>query len=277
MSQKYESGDSDELQALFDSIVGSAAQVAEEEPAAGDSEELQALFDTVAEQYHDIASAAEESEKAEGAEPALTDEQRAELYRRIGKVARQLHEALKELGCDAVVVAEAAQAIPDAKERLRFIAQKTEEAAIKVLNAAEIATPLQKEVESRAKHLRAAWDRLFANQLSPQEFKQLARDTHAFLALAEENAHVTSEQLMAIVMAQDFQDLTGQVIKKVIEIVGRIESELLAILIEAMPEEVKRQKANGDDSLLNGPQIKAGEGVLTSQSEVDDLLSSLGF
>jgi len=276
MSQKHESGDSDELQALFDSIVGAATQTAEEEPASGDSADLQALFDTVAEQYQGQSGAAPD-EKGGADLAEMTSEQRDELYRRIGKVARQLHDALKELGCDSVV-AEAAQAVPDAKERLRFIAQKTEEAAIKVLNAAEIASPLQKELESRFAALRSQWDRLFANQLSPQEFKQLARDTHAFLALAQENAHITSEQLMAIVMAQDFQDLTGQVIKKVIEIVGRIETELLAILIEAMPEEVKRQKrAGGEELLLNGPQIKAGEGVLSSQAEVDDLLSSLGF
>jgi chemotaxis protein CheZ len=276
MSQKHESGDSDELQALFDSIVGAATQTAEEEPASGDSADLQALFDTVAEQYQGQSGAAPD-EKGGADLAEMTSEQRDELYRRIGKVARQLHDALKELGCDSVV-AEAAQAVPDAKERLRFIAQKTEEAAIKVLNAAEIASPLQKELESRSAALRSQWDRLFANQLSPQEFKQLARDTHAFLALAQENAHITSEQLMAIVMAQDFQDLTGQVIKKVIEIVGRIETELLAILIEAMPEEVKRQKrTGGEKSLLNGPQIKAGEGVLSSQAEVDDLLSSLGF
>jgi chemotaxis protein CheZ len=276
MSQKHESGDSDELQALFDSIVGAATQTAEEEPASGDSADLQALFDTVAEQYQGQSGAAPD-EKGGADLAEMTSEQRDELYRRIGKVARQLHDALKELGCDSVV-AEAAQAVPDAKERLRFIAQKTEEAAIKVLNAAEIATPLQKELESRSAALRSQWDRLFVNQLSPQEFKQLARDTHAFLALAQENAHITSEQLMAIVMAQDFQDLTGQVIKKVIEIVGRIETELLAILIEAMPEEVKRQKrTGGEESLLNGPQIKAGEGVLSSQAEVDDLLSSLGF
>ncbi len=270
-----QSGDSDELQALFDSIVGAATLAAEEEPASGDNPDLQALFDTVAEQYQ--REVGPSSSQSEIGSDGMTNEQRDELYRRVGKVAGQLHDALKELGCDSVV-AEAAQAVPDAKERLHFIAQKTEEAAIKVLNAAEIAGPLQKELENRAAALREQWDRLFANQLSAQEFKELARQTHGFLALVQENAHLTSEQLMAIVMAQDFQDLTGQVIKKVIEIVGRIETELLAILIEAMPEEVKRQKgAAGEEPLLNGPQIKAGEGVLSSQAEVDDLIFLPGF
>ncbi|GAB6080318.1 protein phosphatase CheZ [Hydrogenophilus thermoluteolus] len=279
MSKKHESGDSDELQALFDSIVGAAAQSSEPETESGDSDELQALFDTVAEQFQASAEAdSDASDPGEAAEPPLTPEQRDELYRRIGKVARQLHEALKELGCESVV-AEAAQAVPDAKERLRYIAQKTEEAAVKVLNAAEIASPLQKELESKAQALRARWDQLFANQLSPQEFKALAKETHAFLALTEENAHLTAEQLMNIVMAQDFQDLTGQVIKKVIEIVGRIETELLQILIEAMPEELRQKKhqSEGDAALMNGPAVQKGEGVLSSQEEVDDLLSSLGF
>lgn len=276
MSKKHESGDNDELQALFDSIVGSVGQSSEPAPESGDSDELQALFDTVAEQFAEAEANAPEP-SGEAAEPPMSDADRSELYRRIGKVARQLHDALKELGCESVV-AEAAQAVPDAKERLRYIAQKTEEAAVKVLNAAEIASPLQKEIESKAHALRAQWDKLFANELSPQAFKALARETHAFLALAEENAHLTTEQLMNIVMAQDFQDLTGQVIKKVIEIVGRIETELLQILVEAMPEEVKRQKGKGEgESLMNGPAVQKGEGVLSSQEEVDDLLSSLGF
>ncbi len=275
MTAKHTSGDSEELQALFDSIVGAAAQ-APEEPLNGDSEELQALFDTVAQQLQGGASAATNEGQTEALGDGLTHEQREELYHRIGKVARKLHDALKELGCEEVV-AEAAQAVPDAKQRLQYIAQKTEEAAIKVLNACEIATPLQKELEERAGELKAKWDKLFANQLSPEEFKQLARDTRAFFAVVQDNAAVTHQQLVNIVMAQDFQDLTGQVIKKVITIVGRIETELLQILIEAMPEEMRKAK-HVEPSLLNGPVVDASaENVLTSQEEVDDLLSSLGF
>ncbi|MCX7945863.1 MAG: protein phosphatase CheZ [Hydrogenophilus sp.] len=274
--KKTESGDSEELQALFDSIVGAAAPKGEEEPPQeGDSEELQALFDAVAAEFSEAASATGSGVSGEEGD-VLTREQRDELYRRIGQVARKLHEALKELGCESVVV-EAAEKVPDARQRLQYIAQKTEEAATKVLNACDIAQPLQKELAEKAHGLKEQWDRLFANRLSASEFKSLARETHAFLMTAEENANLTAQQLMQIIMAQDFQDLTGQVIKKVITIVGRIETELLRILIEAMPEEIRRQKV-AEESLMNGPAIDPkAEGVVASQEEVDELLSSLGF
>lgn len=269
------SGDNDELQALFDSIVGSAGSVSEpEESTQGDSDELQALFDAVAQQF----SAAEEgaTQEEHAPPPAPSKVPRDELVQRLGKVARQLHEALKELGCETVI-AEAAQAVPDARQRLHYIAQMTEQAASRVLNANDIAIPLQKSLAEKAETLKKRWDDLFANRLSPQEFRQLAHDTRAFLADAADTSRATTQQLMEIMMAQDFQDLTGQVIKKVIEIVGRIETELLQILIEAIPEEARPKKAV-EVSLMNGPVIDTRkEGVITSQEEVDDLLKSLGF
>lgn len=277
MSKKTsQSGDSDELQALFDSIVGSAGNVSEpEQPVDGDNEELQALFDAVAQQF----SATEKSgmqANLSAAAPEPTHVPHDEIIQRLGKVARQLHEALKELGCETVV-AEAAQAVPDARERLRYIAQLTEQAASRVLNATDIAIPLQKSLAEKAEGLKKRWNDLFANRLSPQEFRELAHDTRAFLADVADTSHATTKQLMEIMMAQDFQDLTGQVIKKVIEIVGRIETELLQILIEAIPEEARPKKAV-EVSLMNGPVIDTRkEGVISSQEEVDDLLKSLGF
>jgi chemotaxis protein CheZ len=271
------SGDNDELQALFDSIVGSAGSVSEPEepPAQGDSDELQALFDAVAQQF----SAAEEGARQESPAapaPAPSKVPHDDLVQRLGKVARQMHEALKELGCETVI-AEAAQAVPDARQRLHYIAQMTEQAASRVLNATDIAIPLQKSLAEKAEALKKRWDDLFANRLSPQEFRELAHDTRAFLVDAADTSRATTQQLMEIMMAQDFQDLTGQVIKKVIEIVSRIETELLQILIEAIPEEARPKKAV-EVSLMNGPVIDTRkEGVITSQEEVDDLLKSLGF
>lgn len=273
--QTDSSGDNDELQALFDSIVGSAGSVSEpEESAQGDSDELQALFDAVAQQFSAAEEGATQEEHARV--PAPSKVPHDELVQRLGKVARQLHEALKELGCETVI-AEAAQAVPDARQRLHYIAQMTEQAASRVLNATDIAIPLQKSLAEKAEALKKRWDDLFANRLSPQEFRELAHDTRAFLVDAADTSRATTQQLMEIMMAQDFQDLTGQVIKKVIEIVGRIETELLQILIEAIPEEARPKKAV-EVSLMNGPVIDTRkEGVITSQEEVDDLLKSLGF
>ena len=123
----------------------------------------------------------------------------------------------------------------------------------------------------------ARWDKVFANQMGVEEFKQLATETRAFLKVQlPQQTEGTKAQLMEIMMAQDFQDLTGQVIKKVVVLAQDLESQLMSALIEVMPGERRTESVN---SLLNGPVIKA-EGradVVVDQQQVDDLLDSLGF
>ena len=150
-----------------------------------------------------------------------------------------------------------------------------EQAASRVLNATDIARPAQEELEKVVKVLGARWERMFASQLSVDEFKQLAADTRGFFAVAPSRIAITNAQLTEIMLAQDFQDLTGQVIKKIVAVVQNIETQLLQVLIEAIPEE-KKAEAVG---LMNGPIINAAgrTDVVTSQAQVDDLLESLGF
>ena len=270
-----ESGDSDELQALFDSMAGVAApaspppappklEVVAPADKAGDDDDLQALFDSVSSAYTPPA--------VEG----IASEQSCDVvFNRIGTMTRRLHDTLRELGYDRSLQ-EAAHAIPDARQRLSYIAEMTEQAASKVLNATDIAKPIQDTVESGAIALRARWDQLYANQLSPDEFKALAGETRSFLGDLVQHSRATNAQLLEIMMAQDFQDLTGQVIKKVVELAQGLESQLLRVLIEAMPAE---RKAEAPEGLMNGPVISAvgRDDVVTSQEQVDDLLESLGF
>ncbi len=266
-----ESGDSEDLQALFDSIAATPpAPAPAPEPvrrqagAAGDSDELQALFDSVSEQVAAPAAAAAET----GSPQDLA-------YNRIGHMARLLHDSLRELGYDRMLQ-DSANRIPDARERLAYIAQMTEQAASRVLNATDIAKPLQDRLLTESETLGARWERMFANQLSVEEFKVLAADSRAFFTAAPAKIKTTNAQLTEIMMAQDFQDLTGQVIKKIVETVQSLEGQLLKVLIEVMPEE---RKAAAPESLMNGPVVNA-EGrtdVVTSQAQVDDLLESLGF
>ncbi len=266
-----EAGDSADLQELFDSIAaGSPTTPPVQEPdASGDSDDLQALFDSVSEQVADASASVMDIPLAE--EPASQQEA---VFNRIGHMARKLHDSLRELGYDKALE-ESARQIPDARERLHYIAQMTEQAASRVLNATDIARPAQDELAQVVKALGGRWDRMFANQLSVDEFKALAADTRTFFAAAPAKIEITNAQLTEIMLAQDFQDLTGQVIKKVVEMVQGIETQLLQVLIEVMPEE-KKAEAGG---LMNGPVINAAgrSDVVTSQEQVDDLLESLGF
>ncbi len=267
-----DTGDSDDLQTLFENIAGG---VAPSEPApavkadmSSDDDDLQALFDTVAAE----AGSAAPPPNAPVAADADAD---AAVFNRLGHLARTLHDNLRELGYDRTLEA-AAQKIPDARERLHYIAQMTEQAASRVLNATEIAKPLQDELLARSGAMALRWDKMFASQLSVDEFKSLAADTRAFFADAPGKLKTVNEQTMEIVMAQDFQDLTGQVIKKVVDLAQQLESQLVQVLIEAMPAE---KKAEAPEGLMNGPVINAAgrSDVVTTQAQVDDLLESLGF
>jgi chemotaxis protein CheZ len=270
-----ESGDSQDLQALFDTIATSSAPPPppREPDTSGDSDDLQDLFDSVSEQVAESAAAAA-PEATVGMMEGEAGTQEA-VFNRIGHMARKLHDSMRELGYDKALE-ETARAIPDAQERLAYIAKMTEQAASKVLNACDVAKPAQDELERRMRSLGGGWEKMFANQLSVDDFKMLAADTRAFFAEAPTKVAVTNAQLNEIMLAQDFQDLTGQVIKRVVDMVQNIEGQLLQVLIEVMPEE---KKAAAPEGLMNGPVINAAgrTDVLTSQAQVDDLLESLGF
>ncbi|HTY02151.1 MAG TPA: protein phosphatase CheZ [Rhodocyclaceae bacterium] len=267
-----ESGDSEDLQALFDSIAATGGAPAPAPVAApdkaGDSDELQALFDSVS------------SHMGARAEPTslVTDEAKAddqEVFNRLGRLARQLHDSMRELGYDKALEATARQ-MPDTRQRLAYIVQMTEQAASRVLNATDIARPLQDELLATSQSLNQRWDRMFANQLSVDDFKSLVADTRGFFQQAPAKITRTNGQLQEIMMAQDFQDLTGQVIRKVVDMVQDLESQLLKVLIEAIPDDKKTAVSTG---LINGPVVstEGRQDVVTSQSQVDELLESLGF
>lgn len=197
-----------------------------------------------------------------------------EVLARVGHMTRMLHDNLRGLGFDKLL-AKAAHDIPDARDRLDYVARMTEQAAQRVLTATELASPLQDRIEEGAADLRSAWQVQLANAEGEQT-RALAERTLAYLQNTQGDASVTKQQLMDIMMAQDFQDLTGQVIRRVTELAHGIEQQLLQLLIDYAPPEIKRDAAPG---LLNGPQIHptGNADVVANQGQVDDLLESLGF
>ncbi len=204
--------------------------------------------------------------------PAADSDVAEDLLKRIGQMTRMLRDSMRELGLDQAIE-RAAQAIPDARDRLRYVAQMTEQAANRVLNATEAAQPLQEGLITAAKELDQRWEEWFERPLDMPEARALVDDTRAFLRRVPKDAKATQDQLFDIMMAQDFQDLTGQVIMKMMDVIGAIERELLQALLDNVPAE-KRSETN---SLLNGPAVTPASDVVTSQGQVDDLLASLGL
>ena len=198
-----------------------------------------------------------------------------EVLARVGQMTRMLHDNLRGLGFDKLI-AKAAHDIPDARDRLDYVAKMTEQAAQRVLTATEIASPIQDRIEAEAGAISSEWQAVMADSLSEERCRALAERTVAFLGETRDGAALTKQQLIDIMMAQDFQDLTGQVIKKVTELAHNIEQQLVQLLVDYAPAEVRREAGN---SLLNGPQINpsGNADVVSNQSQVDDLLESLGF
>ncbi len=184
----------------------------------------------------------------------------AQLYERVREITRRLHESLRELGHDKRIEASLGN-MPDAKARLSFIARVTGEAAEKVLNTVDAAQAQQQALAERAAALA---DRLRGRGADVELVD--------FVADVQQIAHATGEQLTDIMLAQDFHDLTGQTVGKVVTIASSVEDALLQLLIETSNGAVA---ARGP---LDGPVADTTRtDVVANQEQVDDLLASLGF
>jgi chemotaxis protein CheZ len=198
-----------------------------------------------------------------------------EVLTRVGQMTRSLHDSLRELGFDKLIE-QAAHEMPSARDRLSYVARMTEQAAQRVLNATDAAGPLQEQIQAGASDVAKQWQSLLEAPFSEQRYRAMAERTVVYMSQTELDAKATRQELMTIMMAQDFQDLTGQVIKKVTELAHGIEKQLVQLLIDYAPPEVRRDAGSG---LLNGPQINptGNPDVMADQEQVDDLLDSLGF
>lgn len=190
------------------------------------------------------------------------------VYSRLGTIVRSLHEALRELGAEQVL-AEAVSEFPSARERLLHIGRLTEKAANTVLNKVEETGPIQERLAAEAARLGGEW----SGATVPDELRPLAEKTATFLSGVQDGCNATRAGLSDMMMAQDFQDLTGQLIKKVVVVLEHTEKDLLKLLIEAAPP--------GTISEVKKEEVMAGPGapgsVALDQGSVDDLLADLGF
>jgi len=240
---------------------------------ANDGGDLQALYDSI------TAQRSQQAQAEDAARPLPTahagGERSPDLLTKIGQLTRTIHDSLRELGYDNKLE-NAAATIPDARERLAYVASMTERAALRVMNAADVARPIQERLSTDASALAERWKSVFSAQMSVDQFRTLAGSTLAFLEAVPTQTQATNAQLMEIVLAQDFQDLTGQVIKRINDLAHHLEKELLVLLLEYTPAE---QRPAGSDGLINGPVVSAQrtQDVVTTQAQVDDLLESLGY
>ncbi|EMD1655268.1 protein phosphatase CheZ [Pluralibacter gergoviae] len=200
-----------------------------------------------------------------------------DIFSKVGQLTRLLRDSIANLGLDRAIM-DVAEAIPDTRARLNYVVGKTSEAAECALTCVENARPLQDQLSARASGLSQRWDAWFADPVALADAKALVSDTRRFLGDTPELAGKTNKQLMEIMMAQDFQDLTGQVIQHLMVLIENIERELVQVLLENMPEMLPEYANRKPESLKNGPQVNQNvSGIMASQDQVDDLLETLGF
>lgn len=228
-----------------------------------------------------------EAGKQEEADDLVTKIQNpinSELFAEIGKLTRQLHDSLTNFQVDSRLNDLANADIPDAKERLNYVITQTEEAANKTMDAVESIFPVVDTIQSQLQIVNPLWQKLMSNELALPEFKVLCHDLDNLLKTTNTETDKIHTLMTDVLMAQDFQDLTGQVIRKVIDLVIEVEDSLINMLtvfgLDTENSETKEKtKPKVGDNLVEGPIVNVEErdDVVSDQDDVDDLLSSLGF
>ena len=192
----------------------------------------------------------------------------ADVFLQLGSITRLLHDTLAQVGVMPKLQL-AANGLPDARSRLNYIAEKTASAADKVLNSVD---------QAKAEHkLIADATRQMARDIAADPVKAVASGAVMnFVGDVEASTARIDQHLTDIMLAQDFHDLTGQVVTKVVKLATELEDSLLKLLMQVVPAD---QVHKVEDAFLNGPVVnpEGRSDVVTNQEQVDDLLASLGF
>lgn len=191
-----------------------------------------------------------------------------EVFQQLGTITRVLHDTMQQLGVMPKLQT-ATDGLPDARSRLTYIATKTAEAANKVLNSVD---------QAKAEHAKiSAATAEMAKAITADPVKAVASGSvFNFVKQVEDSTAQIDQHLTDIMLSQDFHDLTGQVVAKVVTLANDLEDSLVKLLVQVVPPE---QREKVDPNILQGPVVNP-EGrtdVVANQSEVDDLLASLGF
>jgi chemotaxis protein CheZ len=211
----------------------------------------------------------------------LTQSQESELFHEVGKLTRELHEAMNNFNLDSRLVDLTENDIPNTRERLNYVITTTEEAAHKTLSYIDQTLPLASELKLTAEKIDESWHRFRMREMNADEFRSLSKEIEVYLPEVKQHSEQIHANLSEMMLAQGFQDLTGQVIRQVIDLVEEVEDNLVRLVKIAGQHIENKPKDNKDVDPIKaeGPQINASDNpnVVNDQDEVDDLLSSLGF
>jgi chemotaxis protein CheZ len=230
-------------------------------------EDIDALFEQVATQRDSVVPSTSVPEVSEASSPPPVEDYA--LYDRLGSVVRQLHDALQQLGYGQILD-DTLRDISDSQGRLEYIASLTEQSANKVLNAVDEGLPVQDKQIAQASDLERRWQSILQRETVTGDLSLLAIDSCDFAREVARNSEAEKVRLMEIMMAQDFQDITGQIIKKVVTLTQKLEKELTQLLRDYAVVSLPNKSVD----LLAGPSVPD---LAMDQDDVDSMLADLGF
>jgi chemotaxis protein CheZ len=203
-----------------------------------------------------------------------------QLFQEIGRLTRQLHDTMVSFTLDSTITALAESEIPDAKERLQYVITMTEQAANQTLTVVEDLLPVSEQLSNQANGLSGKWGRFLDKEMPFEEFKAMSQEISKHFDLSKDSLSIIHIGLNEILIAQGFQDITGQIIRRVIDLVKDVEASLVKMISISGRKNLTPNKAV-EHHELPGPVVPGIDdkehNVATSQVDVDDLLSSLGF
>jgi chemotaxis protein CheZ len=231
-------------------------------PANPESEDLEALFDSIVSQNRELNALAAATSSCDPSDL---------LINRIGHMARTLHDSLQRLGYDKSRQKTTAL-IPNAYDRLHYIASLTEQAADRILHAAQAAQAMVVQMESESLRLADRWQLLLDNKLDVDQFRHLVDQTRHFLVDVPGITSAANARLEEIVSAQGSREMAGQLIKQIVDLTQLLEKQLLELLIANPPSSADHGTYA---ELLSRPDKRTP--LASGHDQIDELLDSLGF
>lgn len=246
------------------------------------SQEFSPLTDECIGKIRTLMQAVDAGEQQKAAQlfDEMTNMREKSLYQDLGRLTREFHEALQSFRLDSRIASLAEHEFPNARERLNYVVSMTAQSANSTMTAVEESMPICEGLETRAADLQDGWARFTQRQMKAEEFRDLSQQLGEFLGSVSQDSEQLRANLQEVLLAQDFQDLTGQIIYRVVQLVDEVEHNLVELIrISGQNLVVAEQETIEEDRIAaSGPPVPGvDEGTVSGQNEVDDLLSSLGF
>jgi chemotaxis protein CheZ len=200
------------------------------------------------------------------------------LFLDLRKLTGDLQSALERFRVDSRLVDLAEKDVPDARLRLDHVLRLTDEAAHRTLDLVEQSGPLAERTSRGAGDLVALWRRFRDRQIAVGDFHRMVQQMDAFLQGASKDMDKVRENLSEVLLAQGYQDLSGQIIRGVMKLVTELEIALVDLVRLSQSGARTARHVSEETRRGFGPPIPGikSEPAVSGQQDVDALLSGLG-